>query len=205
MEFSIPGVVLICGSQGSGKSNLLQHIMKISQPKLKYGIAFSHTAFRDGNLGYIPQKYVHTQYKPEIMANLMKIQASLPDKNRHPAFVVLDDCMIDSWVNCKYFNQMITQVRHYNLFVVITTQYVNKIPPVIRENAMQVCMFKASTKRSINALYESFGQKFETQEEFKQFLYRNTEDYKFILYKSADVSYVIAKAPAKAKCRPFKY
>lgn len=205
MKCTIPGVVLICGSQGSGKSNLLKYIIKSNRDTLKYGIAFSHTAFRDGNLEYIPKKYIHNQYNPEIMRNLMSIQSKLDDDNRHPAFVILDDCVIDSWVNCKFFSQMITQVRHYNLFVVITTQYVNKIPAFIRENAMQICMFSADIKRSIDALYESFGQKFETVDKFKKYLLENTKDYNFILYNRKDMTYSKMKAPIVKKMRTLKY
>src|SRR5690606_27755811 len=150
MDITTPGLVIISGQQGSGKSNLLKYIVKLLRKQLKYGVMFSQTAFNEGNLDYIPEKYIHTQYNPEILHNLMKIQAGLDKENRHLAFVIFDDCIVDSWVNCKWFNQLVTQVRHYNILIIITTQYINKVPIMVRENAFQVAMFSADTHRCIN-------------------------------------------------------
>ena len=205
MDITVPGLVIISGQQGSGKSNLLKYIMKLLRSKLKYGIAFSQTAFNEGNLDYIPKKYVYTQYDPIALGNLMKIQAAQTKEKRHLAFVVFDDCVVDSWVNCKLFNQLVTQVRHYNVLIIITTQWISKIPPMVRENGFQVAMFSADTHRALEALFESYGQKFENLNQFKKYLQQNTQDFHFVFYNRKDNSYKKLKAPAVVKIRKYKY
>ena len=191
---------------GEGKSHLVKYLIKSNKNQLKYGIVFSHTAFNEGNFDYIPKKYIYTSYMPEKLNNLMIIQEQQEKKERCAAFVILDDCVFDSWIYCKYFNRLITQVRHYNVLVIITTQYVNKIPPVIRENAFQVCIFNSDTKRSLSILYESYGQKFTTFEDFKKYILNNTGQHRFIYYNrkenEKEKQYLIMRAPKKIK--PFR-
>ena len=207
MNISVPGCCLIIGQQGSGKSYLLKYFIYKNRSILKYGIVFSHTAFNEGNLDYLPKKYIYSDYQPDKAYNLMKIQESLPKEKRHLAFIILDDCVYDKWTTCKYFKRMITQLRHYNILVIICAQYANKIPPDIRENCFQACLFNLSTKNSIEAAYESYGQKFESYTDFKNFLLENTKDRNFIFYNKLDNEkpYKISKAPPKIPRFRLKY
>lgn len=197
MNITLPGLIIITASIGSGKSHFIKYIMYSNQKKFSYGIVFSHTAFNEKNFTYIPKQFIHSTYNPDILLNLMKIQESFPQESRPLAFVILDDCLFDSWVNCKYFNRLITQVRHYNIFVIISTQYVNKVSPMIRENAMQVAIFQTDVERSLKSLYESYGQYFKTLQDFKTYIMKNTGDYKFIWYDRKNKKYSIMRCPKK--------
>jgi AAA+ ATPase superfamily predicted ATPase len=201
MNISIPSLIIITASIGSGKSHLLRYIIHKIKDKLDYGIAFSHTNFDAENLEYIPKKFIHNNYDPEIIKKLLKIQAAQPEKTRKTAFVILDDFLFDKWPTCKVFNQLITELRHFKVFVVINTQYINKVPPLIRENALNVAMFKSDTERSLTALFESYGQSFENKNEFKKYLLTKTGDHKFIWYtrtaNNMKDRYKIMEAPAK--------
>lgn len=76
---------------------------------------------------------------------------------------------------------------------------------MVRENAFQVAMFSADTHRCINALYESYGQKFENLNEFKRYLQENTENYHFIWYDRKKGIYKKKKAPANVQLKKLKY
>src|SRR5690606_30200211 len=99
MNFTLPGLIIITATQGSGKSHLVKYIIYQNKNKLKYGVAFSHTAFNEGNLMYLPKKYIFAEYKPDILHNLMNIQEKISKNKRPLAFVILDDCVFDSWIN----------------------------------------------------------------------------------------------------------
>ena len=124
---------MICASQGGGKSHLVKHIVHKLRKKVSYGVVFSQTAFNQGNFDYIPRSYIHSRYKPEVLEKLLQLQSKQKEEDRKLAFVILDDCLYDSWTKCKLFNQMMTQVRHFNIICIITTQYINKIPSQMRE------------------------------------------------------------------------
>ena len=206
MKLSIPGLVLIIGAQGSGKSHLLRHLIYSNRKRLSYGIVFSHTAFNEGNLEYIPSKYVYSQYNPTALQALMKIQSDIPKHKRKSAFVLLDDCVFDSWINCKVFSQLATQLRHYDVLLIITSQHLKKIPAFIRENASATALFQMDTENSIKAAYECYGQRFNNEREFKKFLFANTLKRQFVYYeKNSDKPYMIMKAPQKVPKFKLKY
>ena len=53
----------------------------------------------------------------------------------------------------------------------------------MRTNAMCIFMFYTDTKSSLEALYNSYGQVFETYNDFKQFILSKTSTkYNFICY-----------------------
>ena len=59
-----------------------------------------------------------------------------------------------------------------------------------------LAIFKQSTKRSIEALYESFGLNYGTYAEFERYLMENTENHQFIFYDfNSQDPYKIMRAP----------
>ena len=51
----------------------------------------------------------------------------------------------------------------------MSSQYPYKLPPVFRECASYCFIFKQTTKRSLAAIYESFGGYFDTYDQFKNY------------------------------------
>jgi len=203
MNITLPSMLLINGQIGSGKSHFIRYLFSIYKNKLKYGIVFSHTCFNEGNFDYIPEKYIYSEYNGEVLHNLMKIQEQQPKNQRHLAFVVFDDCLFDSYNKCKYFNRLSVELRHYNILLIISTQYAHKLPPTLREQAYQVIIFNAFSKRNINALFESYGQNFNCYNDFKEYILGNTGEYKFIYHdrkeKDKDKQYQIMRCPKNFK------
>ena len=192
-------LIIINGKQRSGKSQLISYIMYCNRKNFQYGISFSGTSFDPENLSYIPEKYKYMQYNETKLHNLMKIQQSFPKEERPLAFVIFDDCINDKkqW-NSKILLDLLTQLYHYNIVCIISTQYINKIPALLRENARLICIFKTDTLRSLEAAYESYGQNYDTFKEFKNFLLESTGDYKFIVRDNKDASnFQIMRAPKK--------
>ncbi len=207
MNIEFPSLILINGMQGMGKSHLIRYIMSKYKKEFDYGIVFTNTFFDENPFDYIPPEYVHPEYNEGILVKLMDKQADLVGRGvKKSCFVIFDDCIDDEgqW-SSKPLKRLTTQLRHYNITVIISTQYVNAIPSRIRTNAMYCIMFKSDTMNNTKALYESYGQKFDTFNEFKKYLMDNTGDYKFLFYDkmndSEDVSerYISMKAPEKVR------
>lgn len=100
------------------------------------------------------------------------------------AFVVLDDILGSAkQLNSPTFTKLCTQYRHYKITVFIGTQYIYKIPPVVHECANYVFIFKQSTARSFKALWESVGQLFNKEEDFKRLIQNSTNNYQVLLYQ----------------------
>ena len=202
MDIKLGSVIILAGKPAQGKSYLIKYFFYKNRKKFDFGIVLTKTKF-NGGYSFIPTNYVHPDYSEEKIKALMKIQSDLIEKGiNKQAFIIIDDCLTSEFNN-QLFTDLITQHRHYNITVIISTQYIYKINPTIRECANYAIMFRQSTKRSIEALYESFGNHFNNYKEFKTYLTDNTGDYQFIFVDINSQSdklneiYNILKAPSK--------
>lgn len=170
MDITTPSILIINGICGSGKSYVIKYIMYMMQNKLDYGLVFTNTSFDDQNYDFIADRdYIHPQYDEEKLHNLMKIQEQQTKEDRHPAFVIFDDCLYDpqQW-SSRYLRRLLTTYRHYNIFIIISTQYPNHVPLNVRSLATQILIFSGfQNKKALLALFESYGQMYENFDKFK--------------------------------------
>lgn len=206
-----PYLTIICGKQGSGKSHAIEYSMRenyLSEGRFDYGIVFSNTAWEDGAWNFLPQSYVYEEFDETILENLMKLQRNNLSKNINTsAFVIFDDCLDDQdqWT-CKSIKKLSTQLRHYNISMIISTQYVHAIPPRLRANSMFCLIFDVGSGiRELEAAYSAYGQRWKNYAEFKEFYYANTKDHKFIMYDKEQDEFLVYKCPAKIPPFTFKY
>ncbi len=204
LNITIPGLYILCAYQGSGKSHLIRYLMYENRKKFDYGIVFTNTFFDDDAYDFFPAKFVHPEYDENILQKLMDIQAKLIEKGIiKEVIVIFDDCIDDpNQFTSKALKRLCTQLRHYHITVIFSTQYCNAIPPRMRTNSMGCFIFKTDTEVSLKALFESYGQKFETYKQFKKYLMDATGDYKFVYYdksKSGEIGdmYQVMKCPEK--------
>ncbi len=54
----------------------------------------------------------------------------------------------------------------------ISTQWIYRVPPLLRECSSHVAIFQVQQKRSVQALYESFGYSFKDLQTFKDFVFQ---------------------------------
>lgn len=210
-NIDIPSLILINGMQGCGKSHLIRFIMQKYRKKFNYGIVMSNTSFdtQDSGFNYIPQEFIYPEFSEEAITNLMNIQGKIVekkglDKTPH-SFIILDDCLYDAnQFNSPVLKKLCTQLRHFNITCIFSSQYCNAISSVIRANAMSVFIFKSFTKRNTDSLFESYGQAHDNSQDFKAYLNENTGDYKFIFYNKMEITkdnplsaYHVLKCPSK--------
>lgn len=194
---------LVCaGKPGSGKTTLIRYIMAVnnsdySATPFRYGVVLCKTSFNNA-YAYLPSEKIHGTFDINAIINLMRIQAKT--KGKHRAFIIFDDCLSDKEFRTQVMIDLVTQFRHYNISIIISTQYPSKIPTTFRECATHAAIFYQRTALAIQSVFHSYGQIFNNYDEFKSFLIKNAGDYKFIFYdgnSSGDVAetYKIMKAP----------
>lgn len=216
IRVTIPGMVVLNSKPGGGKSHMTRFIMREYRRVFSHGLAFSRTGFRPGNLDYIPnfkgteedkkkyENFKHPVYDEEVLRAFLNLQRDYAEDERPFGFVIFDDDTSDPgmWKTSAMID-LATMYRQFNILVIINTQYVNLIPPVIRECATQTAIFKTDSDRAIQACYDSYGQDFNRREEFQHYLFNATKDavlgqkeHKFIWKdKDIDAPWVVLKAP----------
>ena len=205
LNLKYPSLVLINGRQGSGKSWLLSYIMREAYVKneFDYGIVFSNTLF-EGTFQYIPKKYRYDDFDEDKVKSLMALQKK---HNNKRAFIIFDDCLDDEnqWNN-QTIKKLTTQLRHYNISMIITTQYPHMIPPRIRANAMySMFLDVGSGIRELGAIYQCYGNRFPSFQEFKQFYFENIKNHQFIMWNKDKQEYSVYRAPENIPHFKLKY
>lgn len=212
LGISMPGLVLFNSKPGGGKSHALRYLMYRNQRRFAHGIAFSKSAFRPGNLEYVPNftgvgedkdrylNFKHMVFNEQVLREFLDGQARYPEGERPLGFIIFDDDISDKnmW-NCSAMIDAVTMYRHYNIVLFICVQYINKVSTTVRECASQVALFKMDSKRSIEAAYDSYGQEFEDADQFKKWLFEATQpatEHKFAWKdKMNDRPWIVARAP----------
>lgn len=206
-----PYLMVINGKQGAGKSVLIKYLMRenmLSPEKFDYGVVFSNTAWENGSWNFLPQEYVYEEYNENALQNLMKLQKyHLKNGVKTSAFVIFDDCLDDKDQFCsEVLKKLSVQLRHYNISLIISTQYPHLVPPRFRSNAMHAAFFNiGSGVRELEALYQAYGQRFKDYNEFKKYYYDNINDHKFIMYDNNQEQYVTYRCPEKIPAFNFPY
>jgi len=198
MNIDHPSLVILNGVPNSGKTHLMRYMLYLAakQGKVDWVVVFSPTKFTGAWDMIKNQKYVHAVYEESTLEKFLQIQ----EREKKRAILIFDDCIGTTSWQSKLITKLISTYRHYNLSIWIVTQNCNKIPPLIRDCTSHVFIFECYAKRQMEGLFNSFGNRFETFDQFRTFLKENTSDHHFIFYKkktnSEEATYQVLRAPS---------
>lgn len=192
-----PSIILLVASPRGGKSHTIKYLLHsfCMQGRFSHGIVFSGS-IQNKDYSFIPQQYVHP-FSEDVLKQFLLIQKTYT----MPAFLVLDDLLGACNWNSQLMTHLLTTYRHYKLTILIATQYVQKIPPAVRNCVTFACIFNQSNKRSIDSVYESFLYDFNNVKQAQEFINSNCKGYYFILVNISEVEfskkYKLYIAPAR--------
>ena len=136
-----PATCVFIGKRGTGKSTLVADILYHCR-KIPMGVAISAT--EDGNAfysSYIPDIFIHSEYKSEIIQQIITRQKKAISVNpgkkeiKNDAFVLLDDCMYDKkMIKDPNIRGIFMNGRHWRVTFMLTMQYCMDLPPDLRTN-----------------------------------------------------------------------
>lgn len=179
MLFPVPGLSIIAAKAGSGKTSLIKFgIFELARSQgVDYIYVFTSTPT---DYEYLPPRYVISGYTTQKLAIIMNNQSNSRDKR---LLLVFDDIIgsVDFFRD-PLIAKLVTEFRHFNIGVIISTQYIYRISPVVRENAFTAVLFKQITFNAQKACYESYGGDFKKLKDFQEYMNQKLDaDFKFIL------------------------
>jgi len=204
----IPGITLVIGKTQSGKSHLLNYIIKnlYFEGYFKFGVVISSTSlFNDEwtcvskNFHIVPDRA--EQYLKSLLIKMAKYKQL---KINVPGFIIIDDCLGALKWRDDFWTQIACTIRHYNLSLFITTQYLNKVPSVIRSQCSQYFFLKMLNMRELKSAYEQCFSMFFKFNDFIKFVAENTKYYNAIYVNNHslnndDIIKIIQAPPRIAK------
>ena len=136
----------------------------------------------------VPPIFIHEEYQPIIIENLLKRQKQLLVERKEGnkvdprAFLILDDCLYDnSWVKDTNVRSLFMNGRHYHILFILTMQYALGIPPNLRTNIDFVFILRENYVSNRKRLYEHYAGMFPTFEMFCQVMDQCTENYECLV------------------------
>jgi hypothetical protein len=157
----------------------------------------------NGDYDMLPKKCVSRKGFSEN--GLRAIVAECHKKPKSKTLLVIDDGFgVGSSPRNTYLNEILDQYRHHRLSLWFTARRAVQIPVTARETSTFAILFRQTTKRAFNEMYDAFGQEIDKEE-----LRRKNDSLKkhqFILYER-EVGYSICgpvAMPPKYTLKPTK-
>ena len=190
-------MMVVIGKKDTGKSFLVRDILFQTQRHFPVGTVISATEVANEFFQHmVPSKFIHDKYKPEIVQNVIRRQATIKSKRNQDkaargnssnidprAFLILDDCLYDAkaWINEESTRFVFMNGRHIDLMTIITMQYPLGITPNLRTNVDFVFILRENILGNRRRIYENYAGMFPTFEMFCTFMDQCTENYECLV------------------------
>jgi len=184
-----PFLAMIIGAKCSGKSELVRFVTYCYAKQFSYVVCISPTALNQFHQGYLPANCIHAQYSDELIEKIISKQEGLKKAGgaMPQCLLILDDILADPAIRfearkASVLNKVFSANRHYGLSVLIVAQKLKGLPKICRENS-DVVLFTRTARSAWADIYEEYSHL--PKEQFFEFIRRNTQDYKTIMYRAA--------------------
>ena len=210
-------VVVFIGKRETGKSFLVKDVLYYHQD-IPIGTVISPTEAANcfyGNI--IPPLFIHDEYTPELLQNVVKRQKMVISKVKEEermysksnidgkAFIILDDCLYDNaWTKDKNIRALFMNGRHYKIMVMITMQYPLGIPPNLRTNIDYVFILRENLVNNRRRIYDNYAGMFPNFETFCQVMDQCTENFECLVINNNAKSNKIEDQVFWYKAEPHK-
>ena len=186
-------VCVFIGKRNTGKSTLVKDIMYYKK-HIPAGVVLSGT--EEGNHFYgefIPDLFVYGDYDRDAIERVISRQRKLVGTKgksiNNGTFMLLDDCMYDSkFLKDTCIRQCFMNGRHYNIFFMLTMQYVMDLPPALRANVDYVFVLRENIIQNREKIYKSFFGIFPNFDMFSKVMDACTENYECLVLDNTSKS-----------------
>lgn len=178
----------LVGRRGSGKSTTLKHLLKQQGGRFKEIFLICPSSFNGDFKEVIKDENIFEEYDEDWIMKLIK---KMTDANKGKTkdskefkhvLLILDDVVSGdkSGHYMKSLKILAARGRHTGISVGITAQWLTSISPMQRLNSDYLFIGKTNAA-SIGILYDEFNLSNMSEKEFRKFIQKNTDDYRFLV------------------------
>ena len=185
-----PFRMIICGSSGCGKSNLLLSLIKDKLVFEKLHIYSKHLDqgkyqyikdFYDTQDGLIKDKYGIDFKTIEHFENNLDEMVECSDLNKsYKNLIIVDDFPLPTPKEKKTIDELYTSCRHKNTSIIFIGQMYFRISRNIRLNLSHLCIFNNNNNKELMMLHQELGCNLNLREFRKLYNGILNEKYKFL-------------------------
>jgi hypothetical protein len=189
MNFDIVNkMTTLVAKRNSGKSIILKWLVTLRRDKFSKMFVICPTEsinqFYQKN-NFIPKNCIYEEYKEsfinKLIENMTKINSNKPDSEKKHVLLILDDLVADvKFHQSPSLKKLFVRGRHIGISVIITSQYLNSIPPVARSNSDFVCAGQVNN-HGLEILCDEYIRAGMTKDQFIKIYEDSTRDYSFLV------------------------
>lgn len=163
------------GKRRTGKSFMTRHLLYAKRDRFPFGVVFTKTKFNGFWQQYVPERFVHVGYKPQVLEKILNRQRPIAEKIKQGVlkevvkprnkgeinpyfFVIFDDVISDGEVLRRdpLLQTLFTEGRHLKIPVFFCSQYAKGVGPVVRANCDYAFIFQCMQNMQRESLAEDF-------------------------------------------------
>lgn len=173
--------VVLIGRRRSGKTFFARWMMYHLRHRFPAGMVITGTRLNNFWAQHVPKEYIHD------VKNLDRAIGMVFERQRHILlhpelgidsrfFLILDDILQNKEAIrfSKTLSKCFTDGRHYNIFILVTTQDPKGISTTLRENADVAVIFRQFNKSRKEAVIEDFVDYIDNKKMALQFMWNHT-------------------------------
>ena len=148
--------LLFIGKSFSGKSHLSKYLLYRLALAKKFHYAALISTTGQFNWTCIPNNWM---FKPSQCQQLLSRMFNYHDHLQKQGIqlqgiLIIDDCLGAINFRDEFWTQVVTTCKQFGISIWIITQYLNKVPPVIRASTSYYFFLKMISKRELDACYD---------------------------------------------------
>ena len=184
-------LISLIAKRNSGKSYLLRYMVKIQKHDFdKIFIICPTNIINDFYKNITEKDNIFNEYNELWMESLINkmtdINSRLEDVKRKNVLLILDDLVADiRFASCKSLKLLAIRGRHIGISIIMTSQYINTIPPIIRSN-VDFTIVGNLNRKSLDLLEKESNTNL-TRKEFNTLYLTSTKDYCFFCINNTNV------------------
>jgi hypothetical protein len=187
-----PGLFMISGTTGSGKTVMLVNLLKKKsmlkgywKPKNIYVFCLSPCPMLEDELG-IPSKNIIHEDNPELLGNIINAQKKRMDElgfdKCERKLIICDDCaQSKTFLKSPILTTLAFAATHFRVSVWLTTQSYTQIPRRIRVNCHYLALFHGARKSELDRFLDEYESPFLTKKQMLDMVKHAIKDqYSFL-------------------------
>lgn len=151
------GVIALVSPTGTGKTYLLRDILSNVHKNYDQFWIFSGTATLQKDYDFFPRENLFKNYDETKMQEIWNKNYNKDPKDRENILIILDDIIADpEFIKGKMLNKMAISARHIKITVIILTQYLTSLKPIVRQNLRLIIAFETDSYKERKKFIEEF-------------------------------------------------
>lgn len=113
---------------------------------------FSGTYYEDTKWQKFPFTQVFTEWNETFLNKFLNEQS----KSKKPSLLIIEDMLDQFPRGSPYLTAILTKGRHYGISICISTQYLKRVPALVRTNMSDVIIFNISNSDELEKVSKEY-------------------------------------------------